>query len=107
MATRIKTTPYPLFMVTNRKVPKTELGEERSDKLSFFECKPDCSTTDIASWTSLSADEFVKRLRAVASTFPPTPAQVAAEAGKPVLADEDHPLQQHLSLFVHGYNNSW
>jgi esterase/lipase superfamily enzyme len=100
-------TVQPLFMATNRKVTKTELTEERSNTLSFFECKADCPLTKIDSWTKLSGDEFVKRLRTVAGSFPPTPAQVAAEAGKPVLADEDHPLQQHLSLFVHGYNNSW
>ena len=94
-------------MATNRKVTKNELTEDRSNTLSFFECKADCPVTKIDSWTKLSGDEFVKRLRAVANSFPPTPAQLAAEAGKPVLADEDHPLQQHLSLFVHGYNNSW
>jgi esterase/lipase superfamily enzyme len=102
-----KSTTYPLFMATNRKVGKNGLTEDRSDKLSFFECKDNCPIEDMTSWTRLEGDEFVKRLRAVANTFAPTPAQVAAEAGKPVLADEDHPLQQHLSLFVHGYNNSW
>ena len=101
------TTAYPMFMATNRKVGKNGLTEDRSDKLSFFECKANCPVDDISSWTRLEAEDFVKRLRTVAGSFPPTPAQVAAEAGKPVLADEDHPLQQHLSLFVHGYNNSW
>src|SRR5262245_39949613 len=106
MATKSKTA-YPLFMATNRKVAKNGLTEDRADRLSFFECRPDCPITDINSWTRLDGDGFVKRLRAIASTFPPTPAETAAEAGKPVLADEDHPLQRHLSLFVHGFNNSW
>jgi len=106
MAAKTKT-GYPMFMATNRKLGKNGLTEDRSDKLSFFECKENCPIDDISSWTRLDADDFVKRLRAITSMFPPTPAQVAAEAGKPVLADEDHPLQQHLSLFVHGYNNSW
>jgi len=106
MATKAKSV-YPLYMATNRKVSKTGLGEDRADKLSFFECAPDGTVTDIGSWTKLEPDEFVKRLQAIAASFPPTPAQVAADAGKPVLADEDHPLQRHLSLFVHGFNNSW
>jgi esterase/lipase superfamily enzyme len=106
MAAKTKTA-YPMFMATNRKVGKNGLGEDRSDKLSFFECKENSPVTDISSWTRLEGDAFVKRLRTIAQSFPPTPAQAAAEAGKPVLADEDHPLQQHLSLFVHGYNNSW
>ena len=106
MATRTKTT-YPLFMATNRKVGKNGLTEDRSDKLTFFECKENCPLDDISSWNRLEAEDFVARLRAITDSFPPTPAQLAAEAGKPVLADEDHPLQQHLSLFVHGYNNSW
>lgn len=106
MAARTKTV-YPLFMATNRKVTRNALTEDRSDKLSFFECKDHCPIDDISSWTRLEGEDFVKRLRAIAATFPPTPAMAAADAGKPVLADEDHPLQQHLSLFVHGYNNSW
>ena len=106
MATRAKS-GYPLYMATNRKTGKSGLGEDRADKLSFFECAADGAITDMASWTKLEGDEFVKRLRTIASTFPPTPAQTAADAGKPVLPDEDHPLQRHLSLFVHGFNNSW
>jgi len=106
MATKAKTT-YPLYMATNRTVSKTGLGEDRADKLSFFECAADADVSDFGSWTKLEPDDFVKRLRTIASTFPPTPAQTAADAGKPVLADEDHPLQRHLSLFVHGFNNSW
>jgi esterase/lipase superfamily enzyme len=106
MAAKTKT-GYPLFLVTNRKVGKNGLTEDRSGTLSFFECKDNSAVTDISSWSKLESEEFVKRLRAITNTFPPTPAMVAAEAGKPVLADEDHPLQQHLSLFVHGYNNSW
>lgn len=106
MAARMKSA-VPLFMATNRKVGKNGLTEDRSDKLTFFECKDNSPIDDMTSWNRLEGEAFVKRLRAIASTFPPTPAQVAAEAGKAVLADEDHPLQQHLSLFVHGYNNSW
>lgn len=106
MAARTKSA-VPLFMATNRKVGKNGLTEDRSDKLTFFECKDNSPIDDMTSWNRLEGEAFVKRLRAIARTFPPTPAQVAAEAGKAVLADEDHPLQQHLSLFVHGYNNSW
>jgi len=86
MATKAKSV-YPLYMATNRKVSKTGLGEDRADKLFFFECAPDGTVTDIGSWTKLEPDEFVKRLQAIASSFPPTPAQVAADSGKPVLAD--------------------
>lgn len=100
-------TNYPLFMATNRLVRKDTLTEIRSDKLSFLECRANCPVTELSSWETLTGEEFIRRLRAITSTFPPTPAQKAAEEGKAVLADEDHPLQQHLSLFVHGYNNSW
>jgi esterase/lipase superfamily enzyme len=106
MAAKTKTI-HPLFMVTNRRLSKNGFTEDRSDKLSFFECPHDGMVDDFTSWSKIEANTFVKRLREVADSFPPTPAQVAAEAGKSVLADEDHPLQQHLSLFVHGYNNSW
>lgn len=106
MATKSNTV-YPRFMVTNRKVAKNTLTEDRSDKLSFFESDAASPVADFGSWSQLSADAFVTRLRSIATSFPPTPAQLAAESGKPVLADEDHPLQQHLSLFIHGYNNTW
>jgi len=99
--------PYPLFMATNRKVTKGGLGDERADDLSFFTCAASAPVDDFASWTQLKPADFVGRLKAIAEAFPPTPAQQAAEAGEPVLADEDHPLQRHLSLFVHGFNNSW
>jgi esterase/lipase superfamily enzyme len=99
--------PYPLFMATNRKVTKGGLSDDLADKLSFFECEPGSAVDDFASWAPLGVDDFIKSLKQIASNFPNTPAQDAAEAGKPVLADEDNPLQRHLSLFVHGFNNSW
>lgn len=99
--------PYPLFMATNRKVTKTGLSDDRAEKLSFFTCRPKAPVDDFTSWEPLSGADFVKALKEIGDSFPPTPAQAAAEAGKPVLADEDNQLQQHLSLFVHGYNNSW
>jgi esterase/lipase superfamily enzyme len=98
---------YPLFMATNRKVTKNGLADERAEKLSFFTAAPGSVVDSFASWNLLSAEDFIKQLKAIAESFPPTPAQAAADAGKPVLADEDHPLQRHLSLFVHGFNNSW
>ena len=98
---------YPLFMATNRKVTKSGLNDDLADKLSFFACQPESPVDEFASWAPLSADDFVKSLKQIANNFPNTPAQDAAEAGKPVLADEDNALQRHLSLFVHGFNNSW
>jgi len=106
MATKAKE-PYPLFMATNRKVTNTGLSNDRSETLSFFECAPESPVAKFNSWTKLTPAAFVQHLKDIADSFPPTPAQLAAAAGKPVLADEDHPLQRHLSLFVHGYNNSW
>ena len=47
MAARTKTV-YPLFMATNRKVTRNALTEDRSDKLSFFECKDHCPIDDIS-----------------------------------------------------------
>jgi esterase/lipase superfamily enzyme len=99
--------PYALFMATNRKVTKTGLSDDRGESLSFFTCAPGSPVATFASWTKLTLAEFVSHLKEIADNFDPTPAQKAAADGAPVLADEDHPLQQHLSLFVHGYNNSW
>jgi esterase/lipase superfamily enzyme len=98
---------YPLFMATNRKVTKTGLSDDRSESLTFFECTPGSPVSVFSSWRKLTLNEFVTRLKGIADKFEPTPSQKAAAAGRPVLADEDHPLQEHLSLFVHGYNNSW
>lgn len=51
---------------------------------------------DPASWEQIpTSDQFEQQLRQVASQFP-----AAA-------ADGDHQNQKHLTLFVHGYKNTW
>jgi len=82
------------FMVTNRGRSDEGLTGRRVNTLSFFTCPPAADVTKFKSWTELTADQFEKELLQLVATFP-------------MLEDEDNSQQKHLSLFVHGYNNSW
>ena len=84
----------PYFMVTNRKLVKGELGEQRVDTLSFYTSMGGKDLTKLANWTGITGEQFVKQLRAVATEFP-------------LLPDSRNSEQKHVSLFVHGYNNDW
>jgi esterase/lipase superfamily enzyme len=87
-------TKTPFFMVTNRNVAKDGLTDKRVDTLSYFTSKAGVDLTKFDNWTPLKGEEFVKALRAQASTFP-------------LLPDERNTEQKHVSLFVHGYNADW
>lgn len=84
----------PYFMVTNRKLVKGDLSDQRIDSLSYYTSKGGTDLTKLPNWTSITGVEFVKQLRAVAAAFP-------------LLPDERNSEQKHVSLFVHGYNNDW
>ncbi|HEX6829790.1 MAG TPA: alpha/beta hydrolase, partial [Burkholderiales bacterium] len=84
----------PYFLVTNRGRTKGDFNDKRVDVLSYFTAPPEADPTQLAEWKELSASEFEKQLTALAAQFP-------------ILPDDQNSRQKHLSLFVHGYNNSW
>lgn len=84
---------YPQFMVSNRSRRRGGLGDERGP-LAFFECPEDGDPTRFASWKELSQAQFKVRLQSLANQFP-------------FKEDFENIDQRHVSLFIHGYNNSW
>ena len=81
------------WMVSNRTVAKDGLGSSRG-ALSWW-------TSDggdpkvFTNWTRVSGAQFQKALVEATSQFPGLP------------DDQDNTDQQHLNLFIHGFNNSW
>jgi esterase/lipase superfamily enzyme len=85
----------PLFMVTNRAKSNGDLSDDLGDELLYFKTSAQGKDiTKLSRWTELSQSEFDEELRALAAQFP-------------LLPDDRNAEQKHLSLFVHGYNNSW
>lgn len=85
----------PLYMVTNRAKSGGDLSDELGDRLLYFRTRAQGKDVKkLARWTQLTQDGFDGELRALAAQFP-------------LLPDERNTEQKHLSLFVHGYNNSW
>jgi esterase/lipase superfamily enzyme len=84
----------PNFMVTNRGRSDAGLSGRRVDTLSFFIGAAGADVTKFKSWEELTPGQFEKEILRLVSAFP-------------VIADEDNARQKHLSLFIHGYNNSW
>jgi len=80
------------FMVTNRNVAGNELGKHR-DKVRYFQ-SDQSQLQSLKNWEEVSADAFVQSVRDMVQQFP-------------VVAEADNERQKHLSLFLHGYNNSW
>jgi esterase/lipase superfamily enzyme len=85
----------PLYMVTNREKAGGDLSDDLGDRLLYFKTRAQGKdVTRLSKWTELSQSAFDEELRALAAQFP-------------LLPDERNTEQKHLSLFVHGYNNSW
>lgn len=85
----------PMFMVTNRGRSKDDLTDKLVDTLSYFKIdEKQEELSRLQNWTELSGKEFEKELMALAAQFP-------------LLPDDQNSKQKHLSLFVHGYNNTW
>jgi esterase/lipase superfamily enzyme len=80
------------LMMTNRGTSGDGLGDRLAD-MRYFEYKTGSMTT-LASWEKLTKKQFTDRLVAIANQFP-------------CIADDKNEDQQHVSVFVHGYNNSW
>jgi len=86
--------PQPLFMITNRTVEKDGLGTELDSTTRYFQCPIDADPAKFASWTLLTGSDFIARVRKLAQRF--------------VRVDDDHnEEQQHVSMFVHGFNVDW
>lgn len=83
---------YARLMMTNRGISGDGLGD-RLAEMRYFENKTG-SMTSLASWQRLTKKQFVERLIEIASAFP-------------LIPDDKNEDQQHVSVFVHGYNNSW
>jgi esterase/lipase superfamily enzyme len=81
------------WMITNRNVIKDEgLGSKLAD-LTFY-VSDKAQVDQFKNWTQCSATEFRKELTATADVFP-------------LIPETEHEKQKHVSVFVHGYNNSW
>jgi esterase/lipase superfamily enzyme len=82
------------WMITDRSVEATDLGLDQAAQ-SYWVSDGAGPLDQLASWTQVAADQFQTQLVAAAAQFPliPDPAQ--------------HEDQKHVTLYVHGYNNTW
>jgi esterase/lipase superfamily enzyme len=80
------------WMITNRNVESNGLGKRLAD-LTFYTNVKD-GVDRFQNWTKRPAAEFRKELAAAADAFP-------------LIPETEHEKQKHVSVFVHGYNNSW
>lgn len=87
----------PFYMITNRNVEKNGLGTSLDPVTRYYECAADADPGKFASWTQVKDQaEFTGKLRKLAQRF------------KPIEPDgSDNEDQQHLSMFVHGFNVDW
>jgi esterase/lipase superfamily enzyme len=81
------------WMITDRNISAGALGKEVAGLTYWVADKDDL--TQFGHWTKVSASSFQKQLVAVADEFPSIDTPSHFE------------LQQHVTLFVHGYNNDW
>lgn len=80
------------LMMTNRGTSGDGLGDRLAD-MRYFEHKTGSMTT-LANWQRLTKKQFTERLIEISRQFP-------------LVADDKNEDQQHVSVFVHGYNVSW
>jgi esterase/lipase superfamily enzyme len=79
-------------MITNRNVMKDGLGKTLAELTFYVSDKP--NVVPFSNWTKRSAAQFRKELAETADAFP-------------LIAETEHEKQKHVTLFIHGYNNSW
>src|SRR5262245_6868012 len=79
-------------MISNRDVKKDGLGQKRRGLTYWLTDNP--AVDQFGSWSQVTYDEFRKELVKATNDFPDLPM-------------EKHEEQKHVTLFVHGYNNSW
>jgi esterase/lipase superfamily enzyme len=80
------------MMITNRNVQNDQLGDERDGRRYYVSDQP--GPPSLQGWSQLPAADFQARLIQIASQFPP-------------VEDARNQQQKHVSLFVHGYNDTW
>lgn len=87
------------WMITNRNRTGNVLGDKR-DSLAYYigdtlmPAKVG-SVTDMSQyWQKVSAGDFRKKLQDVADKYPEVP-------------ETEHEKQKHVTVFIHGYNNTW
>ena len=81
------------WMITNRNVAGDGLGQDRSDELSFFVADQG-PLEDFASWRRRTPAAFRDAL-------------IAQAGNLPLVSENAHERQKHVTVFVHGYNNDW
>ena len=80
-------------MITNRNVDPSGLGNHRAEKLGYYTAERG-PIDKLTTWSLRSEKQFRTELAAQADAFPLVP-------------ENDHARQKHVTLFVHGYNNDW
>lgn len=86
----------PYLMISNRNREGDVLGNDLST-LAFYTADATAapaSLTKISAWTKVTRAAFIAQLKDIADSFP-------------MFSDADHEKQQHICLFVHGYNTTW
>ncbi|MBI2679921.1 MAG: alpha/beta hydrolase [Candidatus Solibacter usitatus] len=80
------------YMISNRVLQGGDLANIRGP-LSF-RLNDTETLQDLASWRTVSADDFKKEILTAADDFPD-------------LTPEESQAQKHVTLFIHGFNNTW
>jgi esterase/lipase superfamily enzyme len=86
----------PYLMISNRNREGDSLGTDLSS-LSFYSADANTDPTTLAkisAWTKVPRQAFITQLKQIADGFP-------------ILPEAQHEQQQHLCLFVHGFNVDW
>ncbi len=86
----------PAFMISNRQPDGDELGSgiDLRNLRFFVSDKAGDALQDLAQWQSIKRDAFVAQLLHQTAQFAALDAEASAQ-------------QQHVTLFIHGYNVSW
>lgn len=82
------------FMITNRNITASGPGGDLVSSLSRFTAPVSKPLDDWKSWSPLTRTELETMLMAETAAFP-------------MKSAEDNLEERHLSLFIHGYNNTW
>jgi len=80
------------FMISNRVPQDGDLANTRGPLTFWITDNEDVQT--LSNWNSVSADDFKASVLKAADSFP-------------LLPGEQQEDQKHVTLFVHGYNNTW
>jgi Alpha/beta hydrolase of unknown function (DUF900) len=84
------------FMISNRKLSDNELTHQIDLRNTHYFVSSEAASklTDLSRWQKVTGDQFRDMLVQEASKFPD-------------IGDDNNEDQKHVSLFIHGYNNTW